>query len=142
MTNVKATLKKKFLNTDGTINKTVVASFITLVIVLIQQVMMAFGFTYGHWDQVAAIINTILTILGLCGFVEGNGEVTTSTIEQTANGLKVTIASGAPKVDKKSVVSTGAGKIKLNADKIKFDGKSFVPNQPQGKGDSDETKKD
>ena len=139
--NIKAMIKKKFLNADGTINKTVVASFITLVIVLIQQVMMACGFSYGHWDQVVAIINTILTILGLCGFVEGNGEVTTSTIEQTANGLKVTIASGAPKVDKKSIVSTDAGKIKLDADKIKFDGKNFVPNQPQGKGDSNETKK-
>ena len=90
----------------------------------------------------AAIINTILTILGLCGFVEGDGEVTTSTIEQTANGLKVTMASGAPKADKKAIVSTDAGKIKLNADEIKFDGKSFVPNQPQGKEDSNETKKD
>lgn len=66
---------KKFLNADGTLNKTVVASFITLLIVLIQQVMIAFGFSYGHWDQVVGIINTILTILGLCGFVEGNGEV-------------------------------------------------------------------
>ena len=73
--NLKQTLKKKFLNADGTINKTVVASFITLVIVLIQQVMMACGFSYGHWDQVASIINTVLTLLGLCGFVEGNGEV-------------------------------------------------------------------
>ena len=126
---LKETIKKKFLNADGTINGTVVASFVTLLIVLIQQVMMACGFSYGHWDQVAAIINTILTILGLCGFVEGNGEVTTSTIEQTTNGLKVTIASGAPKVDKKSVVSTDAGKIKLNADKIKFYGKSFIPKQ-------------
>ena len=66
---------KKFLNADGTLNKTVVASFITLLIVLIQQVMMACGFSYGHWDQVVGIINTILTILGLCGFVEGDGEV-------------------------------------------------------------------
>lgn len=139
---LKVVIKKKFFNADGTINKTVVASFITLVIVLIQQVMMACGFSYGHWDQVAAIINTILTILGLCGFVEGDGEVTTSTIEQTANGLKVTMASGTPKDDKKAIVSTDAGKIKLNADKIKFDGKSFVPNQPQGKEDSNETKKD
>lgn len=72
---IKAIIKKKFLNTDGTINKTVVASFITLLIVLIQQIMMACGFSYGHWDQVVAIINTVLTILGLCGFVEGNGEV-------------------------------------------------------------------
>ena len=66
---------KKFLNAEGTLNKTVVASFITLLIVLVQQVMMACGFSYGHWDQVVGIINTVLTILGLCGFVEGNGEV-------------------------------------------------------------------
>lgn len=75
MAKIKEMLKKKFLNTDGTINKTVVASFITLLIVLIQQIMVACGFSYGHWDQVVAIINTVLTILGLCGFVEGNGEV-------------------------------------------------------------------
>ena len=66
---------KKFLNADGTLNKTVIASFITLLIVLAQQIMMACGFSYGHWDQLVAIINTVLTILGLCGFVEGNGEV-------------------------------------------------------------------
>lgn len=110
----KVVIKKKFLNPDGTINKTVVASFITLLIVLIQQVMMAFGFTYGHWDQVAAIINTLLTILGLCGFVEGNGEVTTSTVETGVDGVKTTISNSS---------------IKLNTDKTIFSGKSFIPNQ-------------
>lgn len=75
MAKIKGILKKKFLNVDGTINKTVVASFITLLIVLVQQIMVACGFNYGHWDQVVAIVNTVLTILGLCGFVEGNGEV-------------------------------------------------------------------
>lgn len=73
---------KKFLNADGTLNKTVIASFITLLIVLVQQIMMACGFSYGHWDQVVAIINTVLTILGLCGFVEGPGLV------ETPNGVK------------------------------------------------------
>lgn len=111
---LKTVIKKKFLNGDGTINKTVVASFITLLIVLIQQVMMAFGFTYGHWDQVAAIINTLLTILGLCGFVEGNGEVTTSTVEIGVDGVKTTISSGS---------------IKLDANKTIFSGKSFIPKQ-------------
>lgn len=111
---LKTVIKKKFLNTDGTINKTVVASFITLVIVLIQQIMMAFGFNYGHWDQVAAIINTVLTILGLCGFVEGNGEVTTSTVETGVDGVKTSISNGA---------------IKLDANKITFNGKSFIPRQ-------------
>lgn len=112
--NIKTIIKKKFLNPDGTINKTVVASFITLLIVLIQQVMMAFGFTYGHWDQVAAIINTLLTILGLCGFVEGNGEVTASTVETGVDGVKATISNSS---------------IKLNTDKTIFSGKSFIPNQ-------------
>ncbi|MBB1079081.1 hypothetical protein H5S09_03635 [Limosilactobacillus sp. STM2_1] len=105
---LKQIIKKKFLNADGTINKTVVASFITLLIVLIQQAMQACGFSYGHWDQVAAIINTILTILGLCGFVEGNGEVHTT-------------------IDTNS--------IKLNADNVTFSGKSFIPNQ-SGKEDN------
>lgn len=80
---------KKFLNADGTLNKTVVASFITLLIVLVQQIMIACGFSYGHWDQVVGIINTILTILGLCGFVEGNGEVElpTTKLETTSDSL-------------------------------------------------------
>lgn len=120
---LKVVIKKKFLNPDGTINKTVVASFITLLIVLIQQVMMAFGFTYGHWDQVAAIINTLLTILGLCGFVEGNGEVTTSTVETGVDGVKTTISNGS---------------IKLNTDKTIFSGKSFIPNQSNKEDNSNE----
>lgn len=80
---------KKFLNADGTLNKTVVVSFITLLIVLVQQIMMACGFSYGHWDQVVAIINTVLTILGLCGFVEGNGEVElpTTKLETKSDSL-------------------------------------------------------
>lgn len=67
--------KKKFLNADGTLNKTVIASFCTLLIVLIQQIMMACGFSYGHWDQVAGIINTILAVASVAGFVEGDGSV-------------------------------------------------------------------
>lgn len=120
---LKVVIKKKFLNPDGTINKTVVASFITLLIVLIQQVMMALGFTYGHWDQVAAIINTLLTILGLCGFVEGNGEVTTSTVETGVDGAKATISNSS---------------IKLNTDKTIFSGKSFIPNQSNKEDNSNE----
>lgn len=68
-------IKKKFLNADGTLNKTVIASFCTLLIVLVQQVMMACGFSYGHWDQVAGIINTILAVASVAGFVEGDGSV-------------------------------------------------------------------
>lgn len=75
----KQSLLKRFTNKDGTLNKSVIASLITLLIVLIQQVMMIFGFSYGKWDQIAAIINTILTILGILGVVEGDGSVTVSS---------------------------------------------------------------
>ena len=67
--------KKKFLNADGTLNKTVIASFCTLLIVLVQQIMMACGFSYGHWDQIAGIINTILAVASVAGFIEGDGSV-------------------------------------------------------------------
>lgn len=95
---------KKFLNADGTLNKTVVASFMTLLIVLIQQVMIAFGFSYGHWDQVVGIINTILTILGLCGFVEGNGEVElpTTKLETTSDSLEQKVPENVQKGDDNS----------------------------------------
>ena len=68
-------MTKRFLNADGTLNKTVLCSFMTLLIVLVQQVMMACGFSYGHWDQVAGIINTILAVASVAGFVEGDGSV-------------------------------------------------------------------
>lgn len=80
--------KKKFLNADGTLNKTVIASFCTLLIVLIQQIMLAFGFSYGHWDQVAGIINTILAVLSVAGFIEGDGTVTTTEGAQNEKQIK------------------------------------------------------
>ena len=73
---MKNMLKKKFLNTDGTINKTVVASFITLMILLIQQVLAVFGVKYhGDWSQIAGAINTVLALLSAAGFIEGDGTV-------------------------------------------------------------------
>lgn len=71
MDKIKVVLKNKFLNADGTINKTTLVSFITLLIVLINEVLSAFNVTPTHEDQIVGIINTILTILGLLGFVEG-----------------------------------------------------------------------
>src|SRR5690625_274866 len=71
MDKIKSVLKNKLLNADGTINKTTLVSFITLLIVLVNEVLSAFNITPTHEDQVVGIINTILTILGLLGFVEG-----------------------------------------------------------------------
>lgn len=74
---MKTNLQQKFLNHDGTLNKTTIAAFLTLLIVLAQQIMLACGFSYGHWDQIAGIINTILAAASVAGFVEGSGEVKT-----------------------------------------------------------------
>lgn len=74
---MKTNLQQKFLNHDGTLNKTTIAAFLTLLIVLAQQIMLACGFSYGHWDQIAGIINTILAVASVAGFVEGSGEVKT-----------------------------------------------------------------
>lgn len=77
MKNIKQSIAKKFLNADGTLNKTVIASFITLLILLVQQVLAIFGIKFtGDWSQIAGAINTVLAILAVAGFVEGNGEVT------------------------------------------------------------------
>lgn len=46
------------------------AGLISLIIVLIQQLMVAFGFTYPvDWQNIVGIINTVLTILGMLGVV-------------------------------------------------------------------------
>lgn len=81
---MKTNLQQKFLNHDGTLNKTTIASFLTLLIVLAQQIMLACGFSYGHWDQVAGIINTILAVASVAGFVEGSGEVKTKEDDKNA----------------------------------------------------------
>lgn len=87
MQQIKNQLAHKFLNQDRTINKTVLVSFITLLIVLVNQVLAIFGVTAAHEDQVVALINVVLTILGLLGFVEGPGsdQVTVPTMPKVPN---------------------------------------------------------
>lgn len=46
------------------------AGLISLGIVLIQQLMVAFGFTYPvDWQNIIGIVNTVLTILGMLGVI-------------------------------------------------------------------------
>ncbi len=46
------------------------SGLISLGIVLIQQLMVAFGFTYPvDWQNIVGIVNTVLTILGMLGVV-------------------------------------------------------------------------
>ena len=68
---IKQILQHKFLNSDGTLNKTVLVSAITLIIVLVDQILAMFNIVPAHQDQAVAILNTILTILSIFGFVEG-----------------------------------------------------------------------
>ena len=47
-----------------------ISGLISLGIVLIQQLMVAFGFTYPvDWQNIIGIINTVLTILGMLGVI-------------------------------------------------------------------------
>lgn len=87
MQQIKNQLMNKFLNQDRTINKTVLVSFITLLIVLVNQLLAIFGVTPSHEDQVVALINVVLTVLGLLGFVEGpgNDQVTVPTTPKLPN---------------------------------------------------------
>lgn len=71
MEKIKEVLKAKFLNKDGSLNKTVLVSAITLLIVLVDQILAIFGIIPTHQDQVVAVLNTGLTILSILGFVEG-----------------------------------------------------------------------
>ncbi|WP_242362060.1 hypothetical protein [Limosilactobacillus antri] len=80
---IEKTLKDKFLNQDGTINKTTLVSFVSLLIVLVDQLLGVFGVTPHHQDQIVAMINTLLTVLSVLGFVEGsaNDQVTAKPVD-------------------------------------------------------------
>lgn len=86
--------KISFKNADGSLNGKLIAGIISLLIVLIQQVLAAFGIKFtGDWSAIAGIINTVLTILGMLGVVTDVQTVTAPTaysdeesqVEATAN---------------------------------------------------------
>ncbi len=69
---------------DGSLNGKLIAGFILLVIVLIQQVLSVFGIKFtGDWTSIIAVVNTVLTILGLLGVVTDVQQVDTPTITST-----------------------------------------------------------
>lgn len=74
--------KISFKNADGSLNGKLIAGLISLLIVLIQQLMVAFGFTYPvDWQNVVGIINTVLTILGMLGVITDVQTVTAPTVK-------------------------------------------------------------
>lgn len=63
-------------NPDGSYSGKVIAGLVSLLIVLIQQAFAVFGIKFtGDWHAIAAIVNTVLTILGILGVVSGGGVV-------------------------------------------------------------------
>jgi phi LC3 family holin len=56
------------------------AGLISLLIVLVQQLMVAFGYNYPvDWQSIVGIINTVLTILGMLGVISDTTTVSNQT---------------------------------------------------------------
>lgn len=78
-----AKIKQRFINPDGTFNGKMISGTIALIIVLIQQVLAVFGFTFtGNWAQITDIINTILVVLGTLGVVENPAQLNGGTTDE------------------------------------------------------------
>ncbi|KAF0388282.1 holin [Pediococcus acidilactici] len=58
------------------------AGLISLLIVLVQQLMVAFGYNYPvDWQSIVGIINTVLTLLGMLGVISDVTVVSNQTGE-------------------------------------------------------------
>ena len=87
-------LNNSLKNADGSYSGKVIAGLLSLLIVLTQQLFAAFGIKFtGDWNAIAAIVNTVLTILGILGVVSGGGVVETPAKSQTESPVKVTQVS-------------------------------------------------
>lgn len=71
-------------NPDGSYSGKVIAGLVSLLIVLVQQLLSAFGIKFtGDWNAIVAVVNTVLTILGALGVLSGGGVVETSPVKVT-----------------------------------------------------------
>lgn len=92
--------KISFKNADGSLNGKLIAGIISLLIVLVQQVFAMFGIKFtGDWSAIVAVLNTVLTILGMLGVITDVQTVTAPTV----------------KSDEESQVEAAANKV---ADKV------------------------
>ncbi|MFH0490985.1 phage holin [Lactiplantibacillus plantarum] len=74
--------KISFKNADGSLNGKLIAGIISLLIVLIQQIFAMFGIKFtGDWSATVAVINTVLTILGMLGVITDVQTVTAPTTD-------------------------------------------------------------
>ncbi|MCG0679877.1 phage holin [Lactiplantibacillus plantarum] len=74
--------KISFKNADGSLNGKLIAGIISLLIVLIQQVLAVFDIKFaGDWSAIVAVINTVLTILGMLGVITDVQTVSAPTVD-------------------------------------------------------------
>ena len=65
-------MRKVFLDKDGKLNSKTVTSLVLLLIVLVQQLCAIFNLKFaGDVGQIMDLVNTILTIGGILGLVDG-----------------------------------------------------------------------
>lgn len=65
-------MKKVFLNKDGKLNRKTITSLVLLLIVLAQQLCAIFNLKFtGNPSRIMDLVNTILTIGGILGLVDG-----------------------------------------------------------------------
>ncbi|ASR40327.1 hypothetical protein AYP76_07535 [Ligilactobacillus agilis] len=81
-------MKKVFLDKDGKLNRKTVTSLVLLLIVLVQQLCAIFNLKFtGDVGQIMDLVNTLLTIGGILGLVDGVtvDTETVKSIDKTAN---------------------------------------------------------
>ena len=81
-------MRKVFLDKDGKLNRKTITSLVLLLIVLVQQLCAIFGIKFtGDPSRIMDLVNTLLTIGGILGLVDGFtvDTETVKSIDETAN---------------------------------------------------------
>lgn len=81
-------MRKVFLDKDGKLNRKTITSLVLLLIVLVQQLCAIFNLKFtGDVGQIMNLVNTLLTIGGILGLVDGVtvDTETVKSIDKTAN---------------------------------------------------------
>ena len=137
MEKIKAILKKKFINQDGTINKTATVSLITLLIVLINQILLVFGITPTHEDQLIAVVNTVLTIAGLLGFIEPSADHDSSVTPTITKTVSTNLVSPS---EIKTLTSLASQVEQLEAESVEAVSASVLASQKSAQNESKNSK--
>lgn len=137
MEKIKAILKKKFINQDGTINKTSTVSLITLLIVLVNQILLIFGITPTHEDQLIAVVNTVLTIAGLLGFIEPSADHDSSVTPTITKTVSTNLVSPS---EIKTITSLASQVEQLEAESVEAVSAAVLASQKSAQNDSKKSK--